>query len=107
MARLLSSYCANRSNCIILGNEAKRFLGRQKYEQVDIFFSSFWCRFSDRFTNLYRCSFSSHTTHLILIFLRRPFSFLYVALPVLADRLLNRNFYRWNLIRCSIEFAFG
>lgn len=37
MARLLSSYCANRSNCIILGNEAKRFLGRQKYEQVYIF----------------------------------------------------------------------
>lgn len=28
-------------------------------------------------------------------------------LPVLADRPLNRNFYRWDLIRCSIEFAFG
>ena len=31
----LAPGCANRSNCIILGNEAKRFLERQKYEQID------------------------------------------------------------------------
>lgn len=31
----LAPGCANRSNCIILGNEAKRFLERQKYEQMD------------------------------------------------------------------------